>query len=66
MGSKEEEDGHKEIPTGTAAARACIDHASPIIASGLEVNSRISMLRKDLPINRERTQMLSLWRCKRC
>lgn len=25
----EEEDGHKEIPTGTAVARACIDHVSP-------------------------------------
>lgn len=66
MGLKEEEDGHEEIPTGTAAARACIDHASPITAAGLEVKSRIPVPRKDLPINRERTQMLSLWRCKRC
>jgi len=58
---QEEDDGHKEIPTGTAVARERIDHASHITAAELEMKSRIPTPHKNLPINKERTQMLSLW-----
>lgn len=49
------EDGHKEIPTGTAVARACIDHVSPTTAAELEVKFPIPVPHKDLPVNREHT-----------